>query len=90
MTTPKLTAAQVEVLRELAKPWCSANMSSATSAWWYVGEKQMRKQRTPQIKSLLAKGFLKKESWAFGSLVAKITEAGRAYLAALDAQEPKQ
>jgi hypothetical protein len=88
MTAPALTPAQVAVLRELAKEGAGAYYGFADNPLrraWQVHCGGWGRFRSKQVWKLIERGFVArvdKSSMAF------ISDAGRAYLAHLDA-EPK-
>ena len=78
---PKLTAAQVAVLRELAKPGARARLSTPKIGlkYWFVNTSY--KKCSKQITPLAIHGFVL--ATVNGHM--QITPAGRSYLAMLDA-----
>lgn len=78
MTTPKLTPAQLAVMRLLVK-------GAYAECWrevWYIG----RNKVTRQIHALIDKEFAK-SSMSGTTLIAKATDAARALLAEIDGKD---
>lgn len=90
MTAP-LTAAQVRVLRELAAGNEAQHMPymgrMCKNPYWYFYS--MKGKFTQQMKKLIQLKYAKEKYSHIGS-TATITDAGRAYLAALDAAEEQR
>ncbi len=90
MTARALTAAQVATLRELAKDGAKATLArpeTASDYWWLSTNYE---KCTVQIAALEKMGFVERERVVNflrtgANFYATITPAGRAYLAALDA-----
>jgi hypothetical protein len=82
MSTTKLTAAQVAVLRELAKPGAVAYLMrtrpTSKRYFWIISD--ARKQYTRQITGIVKLGFVSIVT-KWGRETGRITDAGRAYLA---------
>lgn len=87
----KLTAAQVAVLRELAKPGALGYLKRTrpTSKKFFRIISDSRIQSTRQIVGLIQAGCAA-ISTKWGRETVKITDAGRAYLASLDAQQQEE
>lgn len=91
MTAPKLTDAQLAVLRELAKPGAVATLARPETRldyWWLSTNYQTC---TRQINVLISAEYATEESGVINQrkkLYARISDAGRAYLIAID-KEPK-
>lgn len=89
---PKLTAAQIQTLQELAKPGNAAHYMPYMgrfnqSAYWYI--ESTRGKFTRQIEKFISLGYARKHDVTWSGAKATITPAGRAALAELDEQEPK-
>ena len=80
MPNPKLTPAQLRVLRELCKPGARAHYMSGPDAYWFIAGTY--KRATAQVMALIELGLLKKygDDW---KAKAHATPAAHALLAEL-------
>jgi len=83
MPSPRLTPAQVRVLRELCKPGAKAHHSHGANLYWFISG--TLEHATRQIDALRKHGLLERCGGYFNcNLVA--TPAAHALLAEIDAQ----